>query len=277
MLNQNMFTVKEFADVCGVDKSTLIYYDKIGLFSPERIDDNGYRLYGLHQINAFTTISVLRQLNISIKKIRELLADRSVEFFLQCLSEQDENLRNEIQHLVAMRRYLGIKQQLIIEGKAAVLDEVNIVERPNEYFFVTPHESTTDERIHAAYAKLLMASRCSGFFSPHGIGFVSSIDKVREGRPAWETCVYYQTKVDNPSISKNVVLRACGHYVTVYHNQGFFQTAHYLEQLLDHAERAKYIPVNDFVYEDPIIDFIDSGDPDSHIIRQSIHVIPKTK
>lgn len=37
--------VKELADLVGISVRTLHYYDEIGLLSPEKITDAGYRLY----------------------------------------------------------------------------------------------------------------------------------------------------------------------------------------------------------------------------------------
>ena len=40
-----MYTVKELSTLAGVSVRTLHYYDQIGLLSPARIAENGYRQY----------------------------------------------------------------------------------------------------------------------------------------------------------------------------------------------------------------------------------------
>ena len=40
----------QFAQVCGVNKQTLLYYEKLGLFAPCRRLENGCRYYSLDQI-----------------------------------------------------------------------------------------------------------------------------------------------------------------------------------------------------------------------------------
>lgn len=40
-----MMTVKKVSDLTGVSVRTLQYYDKIGLLSPTKLTDAGYRLY----------------------------------------------------------------------------------------------------------------------------------------------------------------------------------------------------------------------------------------
>ena len=41
--NEESYTTGEFARYFGIKKDTLLYYDKIGLFSPAGVRPNGYR------------------------------------------------------------------------------------------------------------------------------------------------------------------------------------------------------------------------------------------
>lgn len=43
------FRTGEFARMLSVEKSVLIYYDRIGLFCPVHVDSNGYRCYSAEQ------------------------------------------------------------------------------------------------------------------------------------------------------------------------------------------------------------------------------------
>ena len=45
-MDRNLYmTTGEFAALMGVSKHTLFHYDDIGLFSPEYVAENGYRMY----------------------------------------------------------------------------------------------------------------------------------------------------------------------------------------------------------------------------------------
>ena len=50
---RNYIKPGEFAKMVGVNKQTLLYYDKIHLFSPEYVDDMGYRYYTFTQLDCF--------------------------------------------------------------------------------------------------------------------------------------------------------------------------------------------------------------------------------
>ena len=46
------YTVNRLAQISGVSKRTLRYYDEIGLLRPERVNPNGYRIYGQMQVDS---------------------------------------------------------------------------------------------------------------------------------------------------------------------------------------------------------------------------------
>ncbi|MEK4207855.1 MULTISPECIES: MerR family DNA-binding transcriptional regulator [Paenibacillus] len=62
MIRKNLtnFYTGEFAKLFGIKKDTLFYYDKIKLFQPAGISDNGYRYYTLQQLDTFWAIQSLR-------------------------------------------------------------------------------------------------------------------------------------------------------------------------------------------------------------------------
>lgn len=47
---QNYFTTGELSQLCKIPRKTLLYYDKLGLITPELVDENGYRYYKRSQL-----------------------------------------------------------------------------------------------------------------------------------------------------------------------------------------------------------------------------------
>lgn len=68
-MKNDYFTTGEFAKICSVSKQTLIYYDRVGIFSPDITGSNGYRYYSYTQIETFTVIAMLRDLGVHIREI----------------------------------------------------------------------------------------------------------------------------------------------------------------------------------------------------------------
>ena len=63
------FTTGEFAALCGVTKHTLFHYDALGILSPARVGENGYRYYAPQQLEVFHVIETLRELDMPLSEI----------------------------------------------------------------------------------------------------------------------------------------------------------------------------------------------------------------
>ena len=63
------FTTGEFAKLCIVKKQTLFHYDDIGILKPEILADNGYRYYSYLQLDTFTAIAMLKELDLPLSEI----------------------------------------------------------------------------------------------------------------------------------------------------------------------------------------------------------------
>ena len=67
------YTVNQLAQISGVSKRTLRYYDEIGLLRPERVNPNGYRIYGQMQVDLLQQILFYRELGLPLEEIREII------------------------------------------------------------------------------------------------------------------------------------------------------------------------------------------------------------
>lgn len=86
---RNCFTAGELANLFGISKQTLLYYDKIHLLSPDFISENGYRHYSIDQYLALEIIVNMRSLNISISDIKHYLEHRNKASFLSQLAKKE--------------------------------------------------------------------------------------------------------------------------------------------------------------------------------------------
>lgn len=66
-----MMQIGEFSSRTGVSIDTLRYYEKIGLISPKR--RNQQRFYGDQDLELILTINKLKQMNFGLKDIKKIL------------------------------------------------------------------------------------------------------------------------------------------------------------------------------------------------------------
>lgn len=68
-----MYTVKQLSKLAGVSPRTLRFYDQIGLLTPTRHPENGYRLYGEAALLRLQQILFFRELDFSLEDIQTVL------------------------------------------------------------------------------------------------------------------------------------------------------------------------------------------------------------
>ncbi len=67
------YKVKEVADMVGISVRTLHHYDQIGILKPETTTHTGYRLYTDTDLERLQQILFFKELDFSLKKIKEIL------------------------------------------------------------------------------------------------------------------------------------------------------------------------------------------------------------
>ena len=79
-----MLTISEFGRRAGLSQKALRLYDVSGLLAPAQIDPgNGYRLYDEEQLERARRISVLRQLDMPLATIADVLAGSDEEALIR--------------------------------------------------------------------------------------------------------------------------------------------------------------------------------------------------
>lgn len=118
-----MFQITELARKFGLSRSTLLYYDRIGLLTPSDRSTAGYRLYSLKDLDRLATICSFRQAGLTIEDILRILSsgedtDKSV------LQRRMRKLGEEIRELQTQQHLLGKMLQIQSQGKLPVtIDE----------------------------------------------------------------------------------------------------------------------------------------------------------
>lgn len=91
------YTTGEIAKLSGVSVRTVQYYDSRGILIPSELSEGGRRLYSEEDLRKMKIICFLRELDLPIKSIGELLLEEHPEDVIEILlDEQEKTLRTEI-------------------------------------------------------------------------------------------------------------------------------------------------------------------------------------
>lgn len=109
-----MLKIGDVARLNQVSIDTLRYYDKIGLFPADWVDDNGYRYYWPKNMVNLDLILWLRMDGVGLAQIKEMLKDQSLQYTHAMLTEMEkeivEKIRKLQQQLQLCRIYSGHMQ-----------------------------------------------------------------------------------------------------------------------------------------------------------------------
>jgi DNA-binding transcriptional MerR regulator len=108
-----MITVGKLAEMFGLSRATLLYYDRIKLLSPTTRSPKGYRLYGEDRVAELRLICTYKSVGLTLNEIRELvskpgepdkgiLRKRIIE-----LDKDISNLRNQQRALTELLKSIG--------------------------------------------------------------------------------------------------------------------------------------------------------------------------
>jgi DNA-binding transcriptional MerR regulator len=126
--------VGDLAKQTGVSVRTLHYYDEIGLLSPSRRTETGYRLYIEDDIIRLQQIVSLRQIGFSLEQIRECLEQSQfsphhvVQLHLSKLKEQMELQQQLYARLEAIAAHLQSAETISIEEFIQLIEVTMMVE-----------------------------------------------------------------------------------------------------------------------------------------------------
>jgi DNA-binding transcriptional MerR regulator len=111
-----MHRITALARQFGLSRSTLLYYDRIGLLKPSGRSEARYRLYSSEDMNRLATICSLRQAGLAIEDIRRVLSMGEGENGV-VLARRMREIGEEIRALQNQQRLLGkmLKVQAIGE------------------------------------------------------------------------------------------------------------------------------------------------------------------
>ena len=106
----SLYTTGELAKKCNVSVRTIQYYDERGILVPTDLTEGGRRLFSEKDVATLETICFLRDLDISIKDIAEILeSDESKKVIELLLDELNKNLQADIKKNMQLNYILDSK------------------------------------------------------------------------------------------------------------------------------------------------------------------------
>ena len=129
----NYITPGELAKLAGTTKRTVLWYDQKGVLRPKVVDEKGNRLYVQEQILDYQRIFLLTNLGVSLKEIKDFLANKGD---LEGLFEEKRlYLTNEIAKLNFNLKNLNTYTQNIKDNGTMINPKI-VTLKPMDIYYV---------------------------------------------------------------------------------------------------------------------------------------------
>ncbi|QIK69468.1 MerR family transcriptional regulator [Erysipelothrix sp. HDW6C] len=255
-MSEHYFLINEVAKLHNMSKKTLIYYDRIGIFKPDHIDEEtGYRYYLREQFPYLKQIMYLKKLDFSLDEIQELLENRQFAPLIDKLSTRLVEVDTEITHLHEMKQ--DLEYLIDFYQQVQFIDDRDLF-KPGIKLFNTRtviyelcDDQNDKQQVMLAYRKMLRTLISLNIFSqmPYGTIHLAPEESGQD---------YYQKVGSFISLPHsmglpNEIEQPRGKYAYMYKKGGYYDESS-LNKLLKWIKDNGYTPVGN-VYDFSLIDY----------------------
>ena len=270
---EELFSIGEVAKYQKISKQTLIFYDKIGLFKPARVDpNNGYRYYSAAQLDYLDTILIMKKIGFSLEEIRLHMQSYTIDTSLAALQGQLQVLDRRIEELQLIRSRLRhrCRQMDAAKGYRAASQRVTVEQTPGHYIFyhtVQPPYSPREISIATKRCFADAFQRQLPVFFQCGVAVPK--EKAMDGRCTQASLAFLP--IEKVAGVKNLRRLPAGLCACIYHVGGYASIGRSYRALLGYCAAQGLAVVSD-AYESCINDYITTRDENEYITKIMFYV-----
>ncbi|MDF2874926.1 MAG: transcriptional regulator, MerR family, partial [Sporomusa sp.] len=157
-----MFTIGKLAHRFNLSRSTLLYYDSIGLLSPAERGNSNYRLYSETDCQRLEQIAIYRQAGLSLQQIKEILDNTkcniaaSLETKIEEINDEINMLRQQQHFIIQFLQNNQLLERVGIIPKDALVELLQSagVDERTQWKFHNQFEKKFPEK-HESFLQLL--------------------------------------------------------------------------------------------------------------------------
>ncbi|MCH4887838.1 MerR family transcriptional regulator [Acidaminobacter sp. JC074] len=153
MRSNEDLTIGELAKMNDVSTHQIRFYEEKGILKPAYIDDNGYRKYNLDSMYQMSHVMMLREMNISVGKIREAM-EKDTSIYIDEIEKSILGLKRQIRELEEKVVFTESTLEAIIELRDSVDTYSEVYYEQSQYGAIvtyTVDEWPTPKEVYEGY------------------------------------------------------------------------------------------------------------------------------
>ncbi|HBF7898625.1 MerR family transcriptional regulator [Clostridioides difficile] len=270
------FSIGEMSKLHKISIQTLRYYDQIGLFKPVHVDqESNYRYYSIDQFSQLDIIKYLKYLGMPLKEIKSKL-DENNEEILKLLTNKINIVDEKIKELELIKKVLNTKKETMEKGMK--VDEVGKIVRkhiPQRSILSIEYEEglSSEETMELSRRQIanILEDNISVFYG--GVSGLVSIDKfLKEDKVTYENSfVTVERDLFDIKSQKHITEISSGDFICMTYKGPYKENYTAFKKLVDYVEY-KRIPIENYIYEIPIIDPLSTNNEEELLTEIQIQV-----
>lgn len=268
------FTPSELAKLTGISKQLLLYYDKNKIFSPNYVDENGYRFYHLTQYFTIQVIISLRKLGLSLKEIKTYLENKNINTLIDLYQNKLTLCQEKIEYYLHLEKVLTKKTTRLQNLANLRLNQILIEIQPEEQLCMSEPISLSipvKKRMFILGKYMLPSFSCDSF-NDCIMGFSYDSNSFLQNKMP----LYYRifiNHIDTVSYPKEcIVKKEEGLYLSIYCHAHHGQVNQKTKNILNKFIKTNNLKVLSDVYIFPLRNYWSTSNPDEEISKISLKV-----
>ena len=243
---KEFFSIGEISKLFDINKKTLRYYDEIGLFKPSFVNkDNNYRYYTLDQFQYLETIKYLKELGLSLDKIKYNLTNLNSEDVINSLEEQNKIIDAKISELQLIKQKINKKIiQIKDSTRNDLLETIREVDFNERQAVRLRHSIKTDYDIEFSLRKLIKMSDNKIFLTYGLVGVSISRDDLIDRKYDEYKSIFVM--IEEEKYDKSLIkIFPKGTYVCIRFKGVHKDAPPYYEKLINYINKQGYEIIDD--------------------------------
>lgn len=151
---KQFYKIGEISKLYKIGPDSLRYYEELGLLTPKR-GENGYRMYGLHDLWRLNVIRDLRRLDFSMEQISDYMRNRNVDTTKQLFKDEISVIDEQIALLESLKTDVKERLQTLEDVMAEPIGVVSVKSFPRRNCHIIEEPYHSDEEMDLLIKKLL--------------------------------------------------------------------------------------------------------------------------
>lgn len=268
---KNRFSIGEMSKLHNVPIKTLRYYDEIDLFKPALVDAHSkYRYYSLEQFEQLNTIAYLKFLGLPLKEIKNHLAIRDINSFLELLKKQQAITTATIAKLEAINLQFCQRLEEIESCAAAAIAQPVFKTYPQRAILILHEQLYSEQEWEIALNKLVQGSGTKPLLFIGKVGLTIAQANLRNHKFDEYNSIFIIWDDSQEEPAQLTYLQA-GQYASICYHGNHSQSPAYYELLLQDIAEQGYRIIGDSI-ERTIINQYITSDTAKHFTEIQIPV-----